>query len=271
MRSRSLMSLLLLLTVLAAGCSSIKNECAKAYVKCNPLAADPRSPEVTRTFTPVKADALPAELVSWKEMKPVVRPGGTSAVAGEWRYVMASFGTMDYANYAITITDVQVLEKRVKVQAYFHMTSADSVQQVAHPKDFAKVPYEGGDEELPVELVMKYDSAAYAYIPQPFDQVDPLLLPKSLSSWTSSNEPTQTAVVGDYLYVMINAGEQYKPRTAFALQSLALDGPNLRAVTALTTLPDGVNLPTSQRVYGRLLYRGDQMPKVHVEFQTGQW
>lgn len=275
MRSKLVITAVLLATI-TVGCTTVVSkpqQSSKDQVDQLPIMEhQPVKPPATpRNGVRVTEESLPTELSGWKNVTPDL-PGGISAVVGNSLYVLASPGRIGDDTYEMTIADVAVVDKRVQVEAYLTRTKADGTQGRYCPKGYAKTPYTGSAKELPVDLKIVYGDAAYAYVKEkPFDHVDGQLLPTQLHAWLSAgvttNQNAQAAVVGDYLYVMVHAGEQQKG-VWLRFQDVELNGSEVNVEVTYEKVNGQADWsPYISPIFARIPYQGAAVPRVKVAYK----
>lgn len=202
-RVKASVFMLVALVVFASGCSYVTPSQSQIPLE----SPRPKPPDVPRTGERVEEQALPPELDAWKAYLPAAAPGGVSAVVGDSLYILATPGSVNDDGQEFKISDVMVLDNRIEVEAYLVSTRSDSRNVQVYLKDYVRLPYKG-ERDLPVDLKIIYDSAAFAHIKGSFDTVEAGLLPLSLQDWgkaAEQPEDAKSAVVGAYLYVMVAA------------------------------------------------------------------
>lgn len=275
MRSRLFATAILLATIMD-GCTTAATQPqlpSKTHVEQQPVNDHQpvKPPAVPRNGERVPEQSLPAELAAWKNLTPTI-PGGISSVVGDSLFVLASPGRIDSDAYQITISDIKVLDKHVQVEAYLTPWKADNKQGRFYPKDYAKVAYKGSMKDLPVELKIIYADAAFAYVKEgQFDHINRQLLPAQLREWqggsSTKNQDAKAAVVGDFLYVMVNAGEQLKGNE-LRFQNVELNGSDLSVqVTYEKANGEADGSPYISPIFARIPFQGVDVPAVKVEYK----
>jgi hypothetical protein len=265
----------MMLTVITAGCSSAPQTASQPVSKPAqaPVHAEPQRPKPPAN--PLHGDrvteaALPSELAAWKDARPGL-PGGIARVVGDALYVLASPGGIGEDTYGFTIGDVKVLDKRVEVEAYLVRTKSEGKQGRIYPKDYVKVAYTGNARELPVELKINYSDAAYAHVKGAYDVVPASLLPNALQGWGTpvTGAGGEAAVFGDYLYVMVGAGERLKEGQLFRIGNVALHDGKVDVIASLEQLPSDAPPEAFSRAnqVARIPYKGDEAPLVALDIR----
>lgn len=170
-----------------------------------------------------------------------------------------------------TIGDVRILDDRVEVDAYLVQTKAVVSQGRYYPKDYVKLDYTGPADELPVELKIHYDSAAYAYVTGPFDVVDPAYLPTTLQEWLTPSGETagKAARFGGYLYLMAAAGPRLHEGEYFNWAGVQLRGDVVRVTANVAPRPTGAppDYYAASTLLARIPYQLDEIPEVDLEIR----
>lgn len=216
----------------------------------------------------VAEDALPAELSAWKEAEPIY-PGGISTVIGDSLYIFASPGGIGDDGHKFVIGDVEVSENRVDVEAYLVGASSAGQPGRVYPKDYVKIAYNGNAKELPVDLNIHYSDAAYASPKGAYDIVDPAYLPAALRDWLTPTKSSggKSALFGDYLYVMVSAGERQKAEQEFKVGDLVLQKDRVEVTASLAPWQGTAPPNPKVNLFARVLFQGEKAPGVKLEIR----